>query len=148
MIDLNKCVAGDFLTFTDGSVHEFESFEAPFLRTKTPRAPRINLTIDVSDPCWVCSESGEHITTTTDGNHVVSVQTVETKALYERRYEANKLLLKKIEEQLNSDKGVRFGQLLACLGFDHDRFYEEPWKSLERIEKVDTSRRSINRSVS
>lgn len=134
MINLSTCQVGDLLTFTNGSVHEFESFDGAFLHTKTPRAPRINLQFDVSDKSWVTSESGEHICKTNDGNNVVSVQTAETKELYEKRRIANKALLKKLEEQLDNCDGVRFGQLLTSMGFDHDRFYEEPWNSLERIE--------------
>ena len=50
------------------------------------------------------------------------------------RREYNDLLLVLLIEQLGM--GQRFGQALSNLGFDCDRFYEEPWDSYKRIEKL------------
>jgi hypothetical protein len=53
--------------------------------------------------------------------------------LDEKRAAYNMALLRELQSRLTFE---RFGQALVNMGFDCDRFYEEPWDSIERINAL------------
>lgn len=50
-----------------------------------------------------------------------------------KRAEYNAALVRELRRRLMFE---RFGQALVNMGFDEDRFYEEPWDSLARIQAL------------
>jgi hypothetical protein len=57
---------------------------------------------------------------------------IETKL--ENRQDANKQILKIIEELVDNNSQLRFCQILTILGLDDDRFMEESVDTLEAIK--------------
>ena len=53
--------------------------------------------------------------------------------LLQRRQAANLEIMQKLNDIVNVHPELRFTQILSILNLDTDKFYEEPWVTLENI---------------
>lgn len=57
-----------------------------------------------------------------------------------KRQDANKEILRILEDQVEKNPQLRFGQLLINLSLDHIKFEEEPWITIQIVRALLSTR--------
>ena len=59
------------------------------------------------------------------------------------RYQANCLIMAKLQRMIDRYPDQRFHQILQNVGVEHDRFYEESTDTLEKISRFEEALKQI-----